>query len=1053
MANDSRSLRLLAERLTNIERKVRSQGSTGQLAHSSIEDGALQAYDRSGAQTMVIGKQWDGTYAPITVNGPIPPTPTGLTVDDATEGLVIGWGGVFAGGLSQVPMDFLRVDAHVGTVPEFVPDHTNRIASFLAPLGGQASATLPPGTYYVKLVCWTIAGKVSVASDPVSGDSLAVEATTDGSPPASSPTPEVIGGYEALSIRWTPITNNDPVRYKIYVGTAPGFTKDATTLAGTSTGSSFTLRLLPGDPPAEADDPDLRKLQYDVTYYVAIVAEDDDGAASVSAEASAMIFKIEGGAIGAQTIVGDNILGNTITADKFSSTLVLASEIWTALSGQRVGMTPSGFVGYKPDGSLMLSFPTDPTQNALLDADLIARSMTLVGNMTMRSNSNSVEKDAILKLRNGISSPVAAPQMSIDYFSYEFSTASLTSTQKTGTLGTFDFNASEVSCIEWKDSSSYWVVHQIRPNGTRAWFFDYEGTPWDLGSGNWFTDYKDWEIWSVIDITTSTAPKNGVYRMARWIPSGTANTYYLMCPQGIGFNRYSRQGSQPPVVGTNGTDVFVAEVPVANPTQLQIRYFTPNGDGNNLSAPTTVYQSANASFSASRALANVTYDAAGFDIGSPRYLVSERGFSTDHKLVYTSGTNANSIFLGGSGNSWVSSTINAETFEVAHPNPRCTAWDGFNFWTMGGDGTMYQYTETHWDPSVDSSVIWMEHTFKDNNAAGTGQHETTPGPARSITWKRRSKISVFIPPIPGAGGVDEPNAVTVYAGRGASQPANSGFHLQFEGYTPQAAFDAFDFTDPIPPTVNSFPNTNPGKIQSDDGSMIISGDGSIKFGSMDVETMLLNLGTGFAIHKRETGGTASFSKPAGARLHWVRCWGPAGAGGGVASGTGQAEGGGGGAGAYVDKWYLDSDLSASESYTVGSGGTGVSGAAGNAGSGATTFKGLSAGAGGGGTAMTPSTSTSQGAAPGTGGTASGGDTNINGGDGGMGRTITGAAVFANFGGACPQGGPSISQRDFGQSAGVAGIFPGGGGTGAFGGGTAFAGGAGAAGRIMIISFF
>jgi hypothetical protein len=986
------ALRLLAKRLAAVEKRVRSVGSTSQLAHSSIEDGALQAYNRAGEQTMVIGKQWDGTYAPIVVTGPIPPTPSGLTVTDATNGVVIGWDGSFAGGLIPVPMDFLRVDAHVGAVPEFVPDHTNRLASFVAPQGGSVSATLPPGSYYIKLVCWTIAGKVSLASDPVSGDSLAVEVSTDGEPPASSPAAEVVGGYQALSIRWTPITNPDPVRYKIYVGTAPGFTKDATTQVGVATGSQFTLRLLPGAAPADPNDPDPRELQYDTTYYVAIIAEDDDGEAPVGAEGSAMIFKIEGGAIGAQTIVGDNILGNTITADKFSSTLVLASEIWTALSGQRVGLTPAGFQGYKADGSLMLNFPTDPSQTALLDADLIARSMTLVGNMTMRSNSNSIEKDAILKLRNGISAPVAAPQLGITYFTYDFSTSSLTDAQKTGELGTFDFKGSEVSCLEWKDASSYWVVHQIRPTGTRAWFFDYEGTP-RLTGGEYFHDYHDWEIWSVVEITTSSTPaKNGVYRMARWIPSGSAQTYYLWSP--FGLNRYSRQNNQPPVIGTNGEDVYVAEV-ISN--QLNIRYFaTLTGDQSN-AVPTTIYQSSTG-FTSTHPLSNVTYDAAGFDIGSPRYLVSERGFATDNKLVYTSGTNANSIFLGGSGNSWVSSTVNAETFETAYASPRATAWDGFNFWTMGGDGKMYQYTETYWDPSVDSSTIWMEHTFKDNNAAGTGQHETTPGPARSITWKRRSKISVFMPPIPGAGGVDEPNAATVYAGRGLSQPSNSGFHLQYEGNTGVAYFDGFDFTDPIPPTTNSFPNTNPGKIQSDDGNMVISGDGTIKIGGKDVA-----LGTPTVQYMTSSG---TWTKPAGLKAAYVELVGAGGGSGGLSNGgTNQGETGPGGGGSWSGKWYLAGDLSATESVTVGVGGNAgtTAGTNGTAG-GSTVFKGQTAGPGGGGTGYSVNPRLAALVTPGgSGGVATGGDVNLPGQPGSCGRTITGLVLLQTRGGSPPMG--------------------------------------------------
>jgi hypothetical protein len=1053
-SGESQGLRELARKLSQLDRRVRSIGSTGQLAHSSIEDGAVQAYNRSGQQVMLIGKQWDGTYAPSVTNGPVPPTPSTPIVTDGTEGISVRWDGGFAGGLLGAPMDYLRVDIHISTTNDFTPDFSNRFGTIVPPTGGEIAFALAPGTYYVKLVCWSQAGVPSAASLQAEADAWPVTAGTDGFPPSSSPAAELVGGYEALSVRWTPITNADPVRYNIYVGTSAGFTKDSTTLVGTSTGSQFTVRLLPGDPPIDPNDPDLRKLQYDTDYYVSVQAEDDDGAATPGAEDVAQIFKIEGAAIGYQTIVGDNILGNTIGADKLSATLVLATEIWagSASTGQRIGLTPNGMQGYRSDGSLMLNFPTDPTQSTLIDSDVIARSLTAVGAMVMRSNNNAIEKDAVLKLRNGIASPIASPQMSISYFEYEFGTSTLTDEQKTGPLGTFDFKASEVSCIEYKATGSdYWVIHQVRPGGTRAWFFDYDGTPLQIGI-EWFHDYVDWEIWSVIEITTSSAPKNGVYRMARWIPSGATNQYYLWSPAGL--NKYSRQnGIAPPVIGTNGTDVYVAEV-VSN--QLNIRYFVPDGLGGNVT-PTVAYQSSTG-FTSARPLANVLYDAAGFDIGSPRYLVSERGFATDNKLVYTSGTNANSIFLGGSGNSWVSSTINAETFETSHNAPRGTAWDGFNFWTLGGDGVMRQYSETYWDPSVTSSTIWMEHTFRDTDSAGTGTHETTPGPAKSITWKRRSKIRVFMPPIPGSGGVDEPNAITVYAGRGSTLPANTGFHLQFIGNVPSNSFDDFDFTDPNPPTVNSFPNTNPAKIQSDDGNMVISGDGTIKFGTKEVGAELTRLASGMAMHTRTVAGSANFVKPTNpaARFHCVRVWGPAGAGGGVVgAASGTSEGAGGGGGGFVEKWYLDSDLLATEPYMVGAGGAGVSGAAGNAGSAATTFKGLTAGPGGGGAAMTSNT-TSQAALRGIGGSASGGDLNIPGGDGGNGRTINGVAVFANHGGAAGGGGSITQQTDFTAGVGTAGVSPGGGGTGAFGSGPAgtnFAGGAGAAGKILIISYF
>ncbi|MDX3006745.1 hypothetical protein PWY87_34075 [Kribbella solani] len=223
----------------------------------------------------------------------------------------------------------------------------------------------------------------------------------------------------------------------------------------------------------------------------------------------------------------------------------------------------------------------------------------------------------------------------------------------------------------------------------------------------------------------------------------------------------------------------------------------------------------------------------------------------------------------------------------------------------------------------------------------------------------------------------------------------------------------------------------------------------------DVNGHLVRYDTGYAVHIRTVAGSANFVKPTNppARVHWVRCWGPAAAGGGViGAGSGQGEGGGGGAGGYTEKWYNDADLAASEPYVVGAGGSGVSGANGNNGSGPTTFKGLSAGPGTGGQVMT-STTGNAGAQRGAGGTATGGDLNSPGGDGGAGRVLGGQAVFGGRGGASPGGGGETQFPTFGAGAGAAGDSPGGAGSGAFGSTTSQAGGGGADGKILIVSFY
>lgn len=128
-----------------------------------------------------------------------------------------------------------------------------------------------------------------------------------------------------------------------------------------------------------------------------------------------------------------------------------------------------------------------------------------------------------------------------------------------------------------------------------------------------------------------------------------------------------------------------------------------------------------------------------------------------------------------------------------------------------------------------------------------------------------------------------------------------------------------------------------------------------------------------------------------------------GGGGGSGSVDGQSAGtcaisGGGGGGGYARKRYLAADLSASEPYTVGTGGAGgaaptTNGAAGSS----STFKAMT-GAGGNGGQYKVGVSTSYFSAPGNGGAASGGDINIDGQTGGFSRCLSGSVASLMNGG-------------------------------------------------------
>jgi hypothetical protein len=1051
------SLQELARRLTAVERSVSRGVSQPQLAYSSIEDGNVQEYDGDDTLVGIIGKQFDGTHVAASVNGPTPPTPALPIVSSAVGGVTVEWTGFFDPSTTVAPMDFARVDIHTSQSTGFTPDPDVTLkTSFASPRGGRVFVPCPAGTNYVKLVTVTASGKYSVASAEASA--ATGTAATDGLAPASSPDPEVLQGVEMMYVRWSPITNHDPVTYDVHVSTTIGFTPDSTTKVGETRSSSFTIRALPGAAPIEGED-DPRKLQFGTTYYVRIVARDDDGSAPASLQAVGQIFQMTGVQIQADAITTAHLLAGSITGEKFAATVILGGMFKTAESGQRVEMGVTGIQGYKSDGTLMVNLPTEDDQAALLDAEVIARSLTITDGANFRGASQ-VEVDGSITLEQGVTPPSSTPQPSTTYLQRLLDTSTLTDAEVTGDLGTFRLVPSEISCSQWDDANNTWVIHQVRPNGTRAWFFDYDGNPdptFPSAGGNYFTDYTNWEIWSVINITTSTAPKNGVYRMARWIPSGSNNTYYLMCPQGIGFNRYSRlNGVTSPVVGTNGTDVYVAEVVG---TQLNIRYFTPNGDGNNISAPTTVYQSTKG-FISSVSMAACTYDASGFDTGAaaPRYVVGYRGVNYNNRIVYTSGTNAGSIHPAGvtaGPTSWDSANVSAQSWENAATNQRALAWmPGDGFWTTGGDGYNSQYTDVFWDPAVTSSTVWIQHSFQDNT--GT-THESTPGPAVAFTWKRRSKIFLSLPPLPGSGGVDEPDAVKTYAGRGATQPANSAMWLQSNAY-PTTSISSLVTSGSNPLTSSTFPNSNPGTIKSADASMIISGDGTI---TIDGKKVALGVPD---IQRFTSSGT--WNKPANAVLVHAKAVGGGGAGAGSdTTGTTvgvNSKGSGGAGGSTAEKWYLASDLASSITIGVGGGGVGGTGSTSTAG-GNSTFQHTTqlVGAGGQPGNKASAASTPFGAQGGSPGTPTGGDLHK---PGGYGQPAwgDGALGISGNGGSSSegQGGGGRASATAGSSlAGFAGGNYGGGGGGALTTGyngtsaaAAAAGGNGAPGIVVVTTW-
>jgi len=144
-------------------------------------------------------------------------------------------------------------------------------------------------TYYFKIIAKDVDGSASASTQDsaqvdkiTTGDTDGTIGGSDGSPPASSPTPTVLSHFRSFYVVWTPVANADIVTYEVHMSTSSGFTPSGATLAGEVSGSFANID-------KEPDDTDI---EYATTYYFKIIAKDADGSAAASAQDSGQVDQI-----------------------------------------------------------------------------------------------------------------------------------------------------------------------------------------------------------------------------------------------------------------------------------------------------------------------------------------------------------------------------------------------------------------------------------------------------------------------------------------------------------------------------------------------------------------------------------------------------------------------------------------------------------------------------------------------------------------------------------------------------------------------------------------
>jgi microcystin-dependent protein len=639
-------------------------------------------------------------------------------------------------------------------------------------------------------------------------------ALTDGNPPSSSPTPTVTGGIGSIFVRWVPPANHDALTYDLHVSPTTGFTPDATTLAVAGTAAtSATIRALPtgvGTPPDTT-------LHYGQPYYFRVQAKDADGPGPMGAESPpGYTVQVTGPDVAAESITGDKIAGNSITGDLLAGEVILGSTISTGqmdetgnIVGARIDLGPDGMTGYAADGHQVMNFPTDPSDDAYVEAHLHILSADVDDNLTLFGNNNEIAASSSLILGAGVSAPSTPPTLlqTWDFLQLDVTTK----VNPSGGLGNFALDPTQVTSIVWDTTWNVWQVFQQRSNGFRLWRFDATGALSSSGGANasdWVGSYDNvsgsrggwvflwsdgnWWVWD-------TVVGGGRYGIlpSSWIINGNQNPH-------LGFDEAAQQF------------MLIQNPTGSTPKTQQVRRFhtVPYVGGNVQNAVSDGVTTLPSGMGRGYPITGSYYGAG--DFGGNRYVICP---ASNTQIQVAS---ASTIYNGAAN----------YAYWTANGLPYGFAWDGANFWTLDGSGKLQKYSSWTW-PN-EPSTTWVGMSAYDSDPTG-GTHETPVGTMASLNAVRRAKLSITVPKTLDTGASDDPDQWRIYWGRLASgtgtPPTASQLHLVTglgNPATPSSTVMTADSTGAVPPggvygqagATNTFPAGNPAKLLAGDGSLI-----------------------------------------------------------------------------------------------------------------------------------------------------------------------------------------------------------------------------------------
>jgi hypothetical protein len=497
-------------------------------------------------------------------------------------------------------------------------------------------------------------------------------------------------------------------------------------------------------------------------------------------------------------ITADKITAGEITAEKLAATLLLASLIKTADSGARCELDASGFRAYSSAGDLLVNIPTDGS-DVYVNAAVQASSLTVVGNASFRGTANELAPNSITSVASFISDPTQAPTLSQGW-----------------------------------DSLSI-PVDTAYDNGASLYFnypFDYDAAGGAGGATKVF--------WMPVVATGS------LHYVLELLASTRAVDRALAVPAG-----YAVKG-----VTHLGTDLYVLAYYTAGAVHRVLRYtkstlaagaiYTPSmptsptgfpsicSDGTNIFIVDRGTVGTNVKwnkYDSAMAKVGSTIDT-GYDIGSGGVAAAAAGnFDFGAFRIAVVGFN-----LAGDNVQLFDSTGVRQANESFQASPASNGGitygdavgDGARFWSCGWGGISSIAKHTTWTWTTASAIYWVAYSWYDT--VGT-THQSQAGPRASITMGRRKKLLVTMAPMPGAGGVDDPNSHRVYMKPNATDPGLTALKFQAQTGGNSATLTTYDSAGAADPGSNGFAAIGTAaEFKSASAGWDLKGTGLILFG-------------------------------------------------------------------------------------------------------------------------------------------------------------------------------------------------------------------------------